>query len=140
MKLNTSSFALLATLLMSPLTHAELVVVMRAEDGVQQLSAAEVSRIFLDKHMQLPNGQRAIPVDQPKGALRDEFYEKFTGKKRAMISAFWAQRLFTGSGSPPAQKDSAQAVIEFVLRTPNAVGYIDKEMLTKQLRVVTKSP
>ena len=137
---SSRTLALIVTLLAAPLTHAELVVVMRAEDGVKQLTAAGVSRIFLDKHMQLPNGERAIPVDQPKGALRDEFYEKFTGKKRAMISAFWAQRLFTGSGTPPAQKESAEAVMQFIASTPNAVGYIDDAMLTPQLRVVAKLP
>lgn len=133
-------FSLLIALLLAPVARAELVVVMRADAGVQQLSASDVSRIFLDKRMLLPNGERAIPVDQPKGAQRDTFYEKFTGKKRAMISAYWAQRLFTGSGTPPVQMESPEAVVTHVVSTPNAVGYIDSSLLTPQLRVVARLP
>lgn len=137
---NLAFLSLIIALLQTPFARAELVVVMHADAGIKQLSASEVSHIFLDKRMLLPNGQRAIPVDQPKGALRDMFYEKFTGKKRAMISAYWAQRLFTGSGTPPAQMESPEAVVEYVVKTPNAIGYIDSAQITPALRVVAKQP
>jgi hypothetical protein len=140
MKITMIMFSFLAALLMSSITRAELVVVMRADAGIQQLSVSEINRIFLDKRMALPNGAHAVPVDQPKGNLRDQFYAKFLGKTRAMISAYWAQRMFTGGGRPPAQMESAEAVMDFLKKTPNAVAYMDDTGLTKELQVVARLP
>lgn len=140
MKFTSIVFSLLGTLLISSITRAELVVVMHADAGIQQLSTSEINRIFLDKRMVLPNGAHAVSVDQPKGSLRDQFYAKFMGKTRAMISAYWAQRLFTGGGRPPVQMESPEAVVDFLRKTPNAVGYMDDAALPKELRVVARRP
>ena len=59
--------------------------------------------------------------------MRDAFSESVHGKSASAIKAFWQRQIFSGRGTPPAEKDSSEAVLAFVAGEPAAVGYIDAE-------------
>ena len=139
-KIHVFRCMLLTSSIYANLANADLVVIMSAHSQVDSLSSTQVARCFLGKQACLPTGDSAVAVDQPKGDLRDHFYLKFTAKPRAVLASFWAQRVFTGAGKPPPQLASAAEVIEFVANTPNAMGYVDRQDVTPQVKVVASVP
>lgn len=127
-------------LLLPAIAHAEIVLIVNPDNPVNTLTAEQVARIFLRKKSNLPGGMILTPVDQPKGPLRDAFYEKYVGMNRARISAYWAQRVFTGAGEPPRQTTSEEDIPAIVAATPDLIGYIESAQITGNIRVVAITP
>lgn len=133
------AFLLLILLILPPggMVLAEVVVVMRAQPGVERLGTDDVTDIFLGRYRKLPSGARAVPIDQPEGSsLKAEFYRQLVNKEPAQINAYWARLYFSGKTSPPAQASSAAEVISMVLDTPGAIAYIERRQIDARLKIV----
>ena len=116
---------------------ADVVVVVSARSGVTSLSAGQITKIFLDKTDTLPNGEKAVPIDQAEGSqIRDEFYSKVLNKNSSRISAYWAKVIFAGKGHPPKQMEGNVSVRRAVADNPNAIGYIDRSTVDSSVRIV----
>ncbi|MDP2785559.1 MAG: hypothetical protein Q8O38_13340 [Sulfurimicrobium sp.] len=130
-------FPALLALLAAPPAVAELVVVANAGSGVERLSRDEVINIFLGRYRQLPSGLAALPIDQPaEQPLKAQFYRKLVNKDLAEINAYWARLIFSGKTSPPRQAASAAEVMAWLVRTPGAIGYVERGMVDARLRIV----
>ena len=114
--------------------NAEVIIIVSIKNSVTSLTAEQTARIFLGKDDKFPNDQTALPVDQPEGTtIRDEFYLKVTHKNPSQISSYWAKLIFTGEGRLPKVTLDDNAVINFILNNPNAIGYIEDKSFTKKL-------
>jgi ABC-type phosphate transport system substrate-binding protein len=117
--------------------QAEVVVVVSSKSTVKVLTAEQTAKIFLGKVVTFPNGQAALPIDQPEGsAVRDEFYSKVARKNPSQITAYWAKVIFTGDSRPPMLLADSVAVRKAIAKNPNAIGYIDKSAVNRSVRVV----
>jgi ABC-type phosphate transport system substrate-binding protein len=131
-----------ATLLLAAITfaasaHADVVVVVSSKSSVTSLSAEQTTKIFLGKVVTFPNGQAAVPIDQPEGsAIRDEFYSKVARKNSSQLTAYWAKVIFTGDGRPPLRLTDSVAVRKAIAKNLNAIGYIDKSAVNRSVKVV----
>jgi hypothetical protein len=129
--------ALLAVLAAASPAAAELVVVANAGSGVENLSSDEVINIFLGRYRQLPSGIAALPIDQPANLpLKAQFYRKLVNKDLAEINAYWARLTFSGKTSPPRQATNATEVMDWLVRTRGAIGYVERDMVDARLRIV----
>ena len=116
---------------------ADVVVVVSANSTVTRLTAEQVINIFLGKTDIFPNGNSAVPIDQAEGnPIREEFYSKIANKNPSQISAYWAKIIFTGDGFPPKLLKDNMAVKKAVSDNPNAIGYIDKSVVDRSVRVI----
>lgn len=131
---------LLSLLLVALLTlqaKAGLVVVVNADSGVTELSRDEVINIFLGRYRQYSSGLAALPIDQPADQPESSrFYRLLVNKELAEINAYWARLIFSGKTSPPMQAASGQEVIDWVSRHRGGIGYIERDLATRGLRVV----
>lgn len=127
----------LALLLLGQVAIADVVVIVSAKSPVVNLSADQVSKIFLGKSTSFPNREPAYPIDQPQGsAVRDEFYAKVVHKDAAQLAAYWAKIIFTGEGRPPKLVAGDKAVVKIIADNPDAIGYIDSSALNHSVRAV----
>jgi len=118
--------------------HAEVVVVVSAENPVQSLTRAELADIYLGRLDRFPNGDRVVPIDQKDGSpARDEFYEEYIGRTPAQVKAHWSKLIFTGRGQPPRSVASGDAAADAVAGNPHAIAYIDSGLVDERLRVVS---
>ncbi len=116
---------------------AEVVVVVSSKSSVKTLTAEQTTKIFLGKVVAFPNGQPAMPIDQPEGlVVRDEFYSKVAHKNSSQLTAYWAKIIFTGDGRPPMLLPDSLSVRKAVAANPNAIGYIDKSDVNRSVRIV----
>lgn len=114
-----------------------IVVVVRRGTEVEQLTVAQVSRIFLGLNDNLPNGNTATPVDAPESSsLYSDFYTKVVGKSAAQIKAFRARQSFTGVGIPPRQALTLAQAFKLGSKENPVITYIRKRDLDDQVFVV----
>lgn len=117
--------------------RAEPVVVVSAASSLRQLSQDEVVNIFLGRYRRLPNGDTALPIDQPESSpVRADFYRRLVNKDLNEINAYWSRLIFSGRTSPPLQASSAADVIVWLLGQPGGVAYVDRTQVDKRLRIV----
>jgi ABC-type phosphate transport system substrate-binding protein len=129
----------LSTVLMSASSAgvADVVAVVSAKSAIATLTKVQMLDVFLGRVSQLPNGTRAVPIDQPEGsAARDEFYAKLADKSAAQMKAYWSKIIFTGRGQPPKEVASGADMKQRVAENPQAIGYMDERLVDDSVRVV----
>ncbi|NRB36994.1 MAG: phosphate ABC transporter substrate-binding protein [Pseudomonadales bacterium] len=120
----------------SPLSQAELVVIVNPENTLTTLSHASVRKIFLRKVKSFPDGTLARPSELESGNERDKFNTKFLKKTESSLSSYWARMLFSGKANPPRQFNSQKAIKTYVASTPDAIGYIDSSNVDSSIKVI----
>jgi len=111
--------AILLALLLPQIAFAADVVVI-SHPGTT-ISAGEVKDVFLgDK--QFAGATKLVPVDN--AALQESFASKFLDMSTSKYSSAWTKKSFRDGLIPPAMKSGDAEVIDFVKRTPGAVGYV----------------
>lgn len=102
-----------------PAVSAQQVVVI-ANSNVQ-LAGSEVPDVFLgDKQFAGP--VKLVPVDN--GPLLEAFLGKVLKVDGAKYSNGWVKKSFREGLNPPPVKSGDAEVIEYVRRTPGAIGYV----------------
>ncbi|MFO8141398.1 MAG: phosphate ABC transporter substrate-binding protein [Marinobacter sp.] len=125
-----------ASLLVSPLAFAEVVVIGHP-GGPDSIADNQVRDLYLNRSQALPDGQNAKPFELPEGnASRAEFHDKVTGRNDAQLKAFWSQQVFTGRGQPPEEAGNAAAMKAQVSSTPGAIGYLDATDVDDSVKVI----
>jgi ABC-type phosphate transport system substrate-binding protein len=115
---------------------AGLVAVVSARSPVTALSKNQITDIFLGKANAFPDGEKAVPIDQSESPARDEFYDRIVGKSPAQMKAYWSKLIFTGRGQPPREVANSMEVKKKVIENPNAIGYIDQNLVDDSVRVL----
>lgn len=116
---------------------ADMVAVVSTKNPVTALSKNQVMDIFLGKTSRFPDGSQAVPIDQVEGAAaRDAFYASFASKSPAQLKAHWSKIIFTGRGQPPPEVANSVEVRKFIVDNPNAIGYIEQEMVGGSVRAL----
>jgi len=85
------------------------------------ISAGEVKEIFLGEK-QFAGGTKLVPVDN--AALQESFLSKFMQMAHDKYNSMWTKKSFRDGLTAPAVKSGDAEVIDFVKRTPGAVGYV----------------
>lgn len=132
----TIGFALMLNLVAGA-AYAEVVVVVSKQNPVDTLSRTELTDIYLGRAQRWPNGEPVVPIDQTESAPAYEgFYSEYLERSPAQIKAHWSKLIFTGRGRPPRSVGDGEAMAEIIADNPNAIGYIDSELVNDRLRVV----
>ena len=123
--------ALLALLASASPAMDQSVAVIINPKNANTPSQEQIANIFLGKSNDL------LGVDQPEGrSVREDFYQKVTGKNGTQLKAYWAKLVFTGKAQALKELTSDLEVKRFVASTPNAIGYIDKGVVDGSVKVV----
>ena len=114
-----------------------MVVIVNPKSAAADMTAEQVSGIFLGKTPTLPSGATAVMVDQPEGSpIYEQFYGKVAGKTPAQVKAAWSRLTFSGKATPPKALASSAEVKKFVAANPDAIGYIEKSAVDGTVKAV----
>lgn len=86
------------------------------------ISAAEVKDVFLGEKQFSGNSTKLIVVDN--ASVQAGFLSKFMQMDAAKYNGIWIKKSFRDGLIPPAVKSGDAEVIDYVKRTPGAVGYV----------------
>lgn len=125
----------------SALASAEpLAIIVSSKNANASISNDLAEKLFLGKLDAFPDGSTAVPLDLPKGPVREEFYLKVTGKNPSQVKAYWAKQVFTGSGQPPKEVESSTDLVDLIAKNPNLVGYVEKSKVNSSVKVLYSLP
>ena len=104
----------------------DLAVIVHPESGVTTIARDELSKIFLKRLHTWSDGTRAVPVDQlPASSARQAFSRRIHDRSVINIEVYWKRMIFSGRSVPPPELRNDAEVVDFVRKTPGAVGYVD---------------
>ena len=117
-------YVFVLTALASTCAHAQMVI---ANDSVKSVSVSksELRDVFTGASASL-GGSHVVPALQKQGPAHEAFLADYVGKSDAALSATWRSLVFSGQASMPKSVDSDAAMVEYVAKTPGAIGYIAK--------------
>ncbi|MBQ0961042.1 hypothetical protein KAK06_18955 [Ideonella sp. 4Y11] len=130
--------AALPTLLAGPVHAADEGLAVIAHPGLKGLDAETIRRAFTGRAVEL-DGQALRPVNLPSAhPLRQRFLKALLQQDDEAYLAYWTVRRYIGKGVPPAELRSTAEVLDFVARTPGAIGYVDPAELRAGVAVVLR--
>jgi ABC-type phosphate transport system substrate-binding protein len=103
-----------------------IVVIVNNANPVDNLSIAELKKLFLGDRSRWDTGKAVAPVMPGPGAPeRTAFLKIVCGMNDADLDKYFLQAAFTGkSATPPKALSSAAAVKNFVAGSPGAIGFV----------------
>ena len=128
----------IALLLLSQPLMAEPVII--GHSGMQPLELLTLQRIYTGRVVEV-SGERINPVNLPPGdPIRAKFLRAYLNQDDSEYIGYWTVRRYVGKGAPPRELGRAHEIIQFVTKTPGAIGYVDERDLTPEANVLRKSP
>ncbi len=113
----------------------EFAVVVHKQNQLSKLSKKQVKDIFLMKRYFVDN-MRVLPVNiSASSSLRDVFEKNVLQIDREKLNKYWVKKHFEGI-SPPIVQSSDISMKLFVKNVEGAIGYLPKEAVDSELRVV----
>jgi len=117
-----------------------IVVIVSGNSPDYSIQRVKLRDIYLKKIFLDDSGQPFIPVNLPPGnPLRRSVTEILFNKTIQQLQNYWNQRYFQGI-APPYVLDSQEAVVQFVAKTPGAIGYIASCRLDARVKPVLTLP
>ena len=114
-----------------------LAVVVAKTSAVQDLSFAELRRIFTNEGDSDSTGQRYVPFNHPPRTNdRAGFDQVVLGMSPDDVSQFWIERKIRGLPGPPRSVDSLSLLLRLVAHLPGAVAYARPGQITGDVRAV----
>jgi ABC-type phosphate transport system substrate-binding protein len=97
--------------------------------GLTQLKAQEARNIFRANTTTWPNKITVtIALPSPKSSTSEPVARLIYGTRPSSVQKFWLSLVFQGRATPPNFFDTDQELIQFVQRTPGAIGVISSEV------------
>ena len=125
MRLILSSLLAL-TLLFAPGAFAafaseRIIIVTHSDNTGVRLSREQIRSLFMGASV----GRDLQPVALPPGnRTRSLFNIKIVGLSDSRVQSYWAQMKFTGRRPPPQIVNSEKAMVQYLLDTPDSIGYL----------------
>ena len=115
----------------------EFIVIVNKSNNESTLHRVQLKRIFLRKVRTWENGNEIKPVEQDIDSItRRAFSIKIIGKDVEIVLNYWHQQIFTGRGVPPPVLASDKEVIDFIKSNPDAIGYISRNAISPEVKMV----
>ncbi len=136
-KISKTAIALAIALNLLSAAAAEELVIVTANDNVEELVLEDVARIFLGKVTRYPSGEQVVPLDlDPADPSYAEFARKVLNKTPAQLKAYWAKRIFTGKGKPPRSIANSEELRSLVSSDKRYLSYLDRNNVDHTVRWV----
>jgi ABC-type phosphate transport system substrate-binding protein len=134
----TIAFALILSLMAPVIIMAEEVLIIANESiAVSSLDRDDVKQIFLGRKTIWDDGTKIFFVVQDRTNAGDAFLKTYLQKTALQYDNYWKKQVFTGQGRAPYSFSSNQELVEFVSRTPGAIGYVSAATDTGNTKIMT---
>ena len=103
---------------------ADYVLITDNSNPVSMLSAKDVKNIYLGKKTVWSDGSHITVFAQSGSNVNAVFLKEMVRKSQQQYTTYWKKSLFTGTGLPPKDFASDEAIKAAVSAKPGAIGYI----------------
>lgn len=113
-------------------------VLVIANTSVPSLDAATVYRLYTGRAIEVGGNPVTVVNAEAGSPLRERFLHRYLQQDDEKYRAYWTVRRHIGKGVPPKEIKSSAELIDYVQRTPGAIGYIEASELRPGVKVVLK--
>ncbi|MET0793906.1 MAG: hypothetical protein ABW061_20470 [Polyangiaceae bacterium] len=114
-----------------------LAVVVAQNSVVQNLTLAQLRRIFTNEGDNDSSGQRYVPFNHPPHTTDRVAFDKIVyGMSPDEVSQFWIERKIRGLAGPPRSVDSLSLLLRLIARLPGGISYARPAQLTGDVRAI----
>ncbi len=118
--------------------QAQAGVVVVGHASLRKLDLPTLQRIYTGKAIEVA-GVPVNPVNLRAGLpVRQRFLADYLQQSEDTYLAYWTVRRYVGKGAPPPELGSAAEVIQYVLRTPGAIAYLDEADVPGTMNVILR--
>ena len=109
-----------------PYSEEPLAIIVNKSNPVDDLSSAELRKIFLAERRTWPGGRRiTIVMREPGGAERETLLRSVCRMSDSEFNKYFMQLSFTGEAQiTPKVLATSGGVLRFVFNVPGAIGYV----------------
>lgn len=113
-------------------------VVVVGHGGLPRIDAGLVQRLYTGRAIEA-GGQLATVLNLRGGhPLRQRFLAAFLQTDEERYRAYWTVRRHVGKGAPPRELDTTAELLQFVARTPGALGYAELKDLPAGSNIICR--
>lgn len=130
--------AALLLLLAGICSAADVAIVVRPDLPVENLTFAEVRKLFLgDRQYWTPNLRVTLLVRAPVARERDIVLRRIYGMSEPQFRQYWISKVFRAeTATGPKVVYSSDMAVELVAAIPGAVAFVDAAQAPKNLKVL----
>jgi len=128
------SLIVIVGILLCPIANSAQVI---ANADVTSLTKSQLRRIFSMRQLLWPNEQKIVVFVLPSShPLHQDFSKNALGIFPYKLDRIWNKLTFSGLGTAPIVVQSREALINAVINTPGAIGYVEDATKIKDEYVI----
>ena len=100
------------------------------ETKVTSITADDAKNIMLGNKQKFDDGSLLKLAILTEGPVHEKVVRDYTQRSSDQFEKYWKKLVFSGKGIMPEQFKSDSEMIDFVSKTPGAIGYVAKASVT----------
>ncbi len=117
-------------------TETDVVIIANKSVDTTILSKQEIKNIFTGVTTSWYSDLQINIVISDKTTANTIFVRKYLNKTPSQYKKWWKMMLFTGRGTMPKQALTDNDVIDYVLNTQGAIGYISASKIPDGVKII----
>jgi ABC-type phosphate transport system substrate-binding protein len=134
-----SRFILILTLLCgltSSVRAEDIAFIVNPQGTDASISAADVKSILLGNKTKWDGGGLVKLAVLTPGATHDAVMQTYVQRSADQFDKYLKKQVFSGKGVMPTQAADDAAMIDYVAKTPGALGYVSAGAVTDRVKVL----
>ena len=117
-------------------SNAQIAVIANKSIPLEKISKTKLLDIYSGDIKWWDNGDPVVVFDiKPKIEIKSAFYN-YLGKSTARMKSIWLKKMLSGEGDPPEALKSEEEIKRRVGETVGAIGFISKNKVTTEVKVL----
>lgn len=118
----------------------DVLIVANKNVPISQITPSQLRELFTGARSSFKDGSRAVPAVLKGGPAHEVFLRKHVGDTPEEFRIRWRKAVFTGQGSMLKECNSEAALLEYIISTPGAVGYLSRIADEGSVKVLAVTP
>ena len=116
---------------------ADVAYIVNAQSTETALSADDLKSVLLGNKIKWDGGGVIKLAVLTAGPVHDQVMQERAQRSADQFDKYWKKLVFNGKGVLPVQAADDAAVVDYVAKTPGALGYVAAASVTAQVKVLT---
>lgn len=114
----------------------EAVFIVNPQGADASISADSVKAVLLGNKTKWEAGGLIKLAVLTAGPVHDKVIQDNTQRSADQFDKYWKKLVFTGKGFMPMQAADEAALVDYVAKTPGALGYVSASAVTASVKVI----
>ena len=115
----------------------DVLIVCNKSVPEDSLAKNDIRDIFLGKKSMWSDGSKVELVMLDDANVTRVILKELVRKTTSQFRTYWKKKVFTGRGKAPRSFETTDALVEYIISTDGAIGYIPKSANNSQLKTIT---